>query len=74
MVGGGWGECGVVGVFFIGFMGGGGGVSRDCLHWHLLFNLRNFLFPAGSFSSSRVLQCVRRLGTFGFLWEKKTSV
>ena len=27
------------------------------------------LVPGGGLSASRVLPCVRRLGTFGFLWE-----
>ena len=42
----------------------------DQLVLHLLI-LWNFLFPGRSLSASRVLLCVRRLGAFGFLWERE---
>ena len=41
-------------------MMGRGWFSRIWLVWHLLHNLRNFLFPAGGLSASRGLLCVRR--------------
>jgi len=50
---------------------GGGWFLRDWLVCHLLLILRNFLFSAGSWSASRVSLRVRRLGAFGFLWERE---
>ena len=66
---GGNGDC-MCGILYAPILGRGW-FLRDWLVWHLLRNLRNFLFPAGGLSASRVLLCVRRLGAFGFLWERE---
>ena len=61
------------------YFGRGGWFLRDCLVWHLLFVLfiflilGNFLFSVWDWPASVVLLYVRvrRLGAFGFLWEKE---